>query len=104
MISSYHARRDNELIAQFDGKFISAFGTMPSLFAYRGYDTAVIFGNGLFSEDYFNAMCNKRYTPLMTPYTFKGYDKLPDGSTSEVQANYEWVRINYHRNYTITNE
>lgn len=104
MISSYHARRDNELIAQFDGKFISAFGTMPSLFAYRGYDTAVIFGNGLFSEDYFNAMCNRRYTPLMTPYTFKGYDKLPDGSTSEVQANYEWVRINYHRNYTITNE
>ena len=104
MISSYHARRDNEQIYEFDRKYISEFGTMPTLFAYRGYDTAVIFGNGMFSEDYKRAMCGKRYTPLMTPYTFKGYDTMPDGLTTDVQANQEWVRINYHKNYTITTE
>ena len=104
MISSYHARRDNEQIYEFDRKYISEFGSMPTLFAYRGYDTAVIFGNGMFSEDYKRAMCGKRYTPLMTPYTFKGYDTMPDGLTTDVQANQEWVRINYHKNYTITTE
>ena len=104
MISSYHARRDNEQIYEFDRKYISEFGTMPTLFAYRGYDTAVIFGNGMYSEDYKRAMCGKRYTPLMTPYTFKGYDTMPDGLTTDVQANQEWVRINYHKNYTITTE
>ena len=104
MISSYHARRDNEQIYEFDRKYISEFGSMPTLFAYRGYDTAVIFGNGMFNEDYKRAMCGKRYTPLMTPYTFKGYDTMPDGLTTDVQANQEWVRINYHKNYTITTE
>ncbi len=104
MLSSYHARRDNESIYEFDRRFISEFGSLPSLFAYRGYDTAVIFGNGIFSDDYRQAMCNKQYTPLMTPYTFRGYDSMPDGNTTNVKTNGEWVRINYHRNYTITTE
>lgn len=104
MLSSYHVRRENKQIYEFDRKFITEFGSLPTLFAYRGYDTAVIFGNGMFSEDYKQAMCGKRYTPLMTPYLFKGYDTMPDGATTDVQANQEWVRINYHKNYTITTE
>ncbi len=104
MLSSYNARRENEQIYEFDRRFITEFGSMPSLFAYRGYDTAIIFGHGIFSNDYKQAMCGKQYTPLMTPYTFKGYDKMPDGSTTEVQTNSEWVRINYHKNYTITTQ
>lgn len=104
MLSSYHARRDNEQVYEFDRKFISAFGSLPSLFAYRGYDAAVIFGNGIFSEEFKSGMCNKRYTPLMTPYTFERQGITPDGTGSLMQRNNEWVRINYHRNYTITTE
>lgn len=92
MLSSYHARRDNELVYEFDRRFITEFGALPTLFAYRGFDTAVIFGNGVFSEDITAAMGGKQYTPLMTPYTFQ------NGTNSE------WVRINYIRNYTIKTE
>ena len=92
MLSSYHARRDNEQVYEFDRRFITEFGTMPTLFAYRGFDTAIIFGNGAFSDDITGAMGGKQYTPLMTPYTFLD------------NTNSEWVRINYHRNYTITTE
>lgn len=92
MLSSYHARRDNEQVYEFDRRFITEFGALPTLFAYRGFDTAVIFGNGAFSEDITAAMGGKQYTPLMTPYTFQ------NGTNSE------WVRINYIRNYTIKTE
>lgn len=92
MLSSYHARRDNKQVYEFDRRFITEFGAMPTLFAYRGFDTAVIFGNGAFCEDITGAMSGKQYTPLMTPYTFLN------------STNSEWVRINYHRNYTITTE
>ena len=92
MLSSYHARRDNEQVYEFDRRFITEFGALPTLFAYRGFDTAVIFGNGAFSEDITVAMSGKQYTPLMTPYTFQS------------GTNSEWVRINYIRNYTIKTE
>ena len=104
MLSSYHARRDNEQIYEFDRKFINEFGSMPTLFAYRGYDTAVIFGNGIFSDDYKQAMSGKLYTPLITPYRFNMSETLPDGSPTAINVNREWVRINYHKNYTITTE
>ncbi len=104
MLSSYHTRRDNEQIYEFDSKFINEFGSMPSLFAYRGYDTAVIFGNGAFSEDIKQALTEKSYTPLTTPYTFKMQGETPEGTTNAVKANSEWIRINYHRNYTTTTE
>ena len=42
MLSSYHARRDDERVYEFDRRFITEFSSMPTLFAYRGYDTAVI--------------------------------------------------------------
>lgn len=94
MLSSYNARRDNEQVYEFDRRFITEFGSLPTLFAYRGYDTAVIFGNELFNDDYNGQLSDKRYTPLMTPYKF----------TYEEGVNSEWVRINYHKNYTITTE
>ena len=101
MLSSYNARRENEQVYEFDRMFINEFGSLPTLFAYRGFDTAVIFGNGIFNEQ-FEPMCGKRYMPLMTPYTFN--NNAAEGNTDGVKSNAEWVRINYHRNYTITTE
>lgn len=104
MLSSYHARRDDERIYEFDRQYIAGFGSLPSLFSYRGYDAAVIFGNGMFGDDYREAFSGKCYTPLMTPYIFKGSNELTDGNAADLHSNGEWVRINYHKNYTITSE
>ncbi len=42
-VSTYHAKRDAEVIASFDSDYIRAFGALPTLYSYRGYDAAMIF-------------------------------------------------------------
>ena len=41
--STYHAKRDAQIVRDFDSAYIRAFGTLPTLYAYRGYDAAMIF-------------------------------------------------------------
>lgn len=45
-ISTYHAKRDSQTILDFDSAYIRSFGSLPTLFSYRGYDAAVIFCPG----------------------------------------------------------
>ncbi|MBQ1254063.1 MAG: LysM peptidoglycan-binding domain-containing protein [Alistipes sp.] len=95
MVSTYHAKRDSILVREFDSRYIESFKMLPSLYAYRGYDTAMIFGLGMRSEIEYN-MLDKIYMPLQTGYKF---------FQTEVGGKYinrEWVRINYNSNYTIT--
>ncbi|MBR7115572.1 MAG: LysM peptidoglycan-binding domain-containing protein, partial [Alistipes sp.] len=97
MISTYHAKRDVEPVREFDSRYIESYGTLPSLYAYRGYDTAMMFVGGMRSDiDY--KMLDKRYAPLQTTYKFER-----DGETGRY-LNQEWVRVNYNNNYTITIE
>ena len=97
MISTYHAKRDSKAVRDFDSRYIEAYGALPSLYAYRGYDTAMIFCAGMRSDiDY--KMLDKRYTPLQTTY------KFVEGNAGERYINQEWVRVNYNSNYTITIE
>lgn len=96
MISTYHAKRDVAPVREFDSRYIESYGTLPSLYAYRGYDTAMMFVGGMRSDmDY--RMLDKRYTPLQTTYKFER-----DGNGRYI--NQEWVRVNYNNNYTITIE
>lgn len=96
MISTYHAKRDSALVREFDSRYIESYGTLPSLYAYRGYDTAMMFVGGMRSDiDY--RMLDKRYTPLQTTYKFERED-------NGRYVNQEWVRVNYNNNYTITIE
>ena len=82
---------------EFDSRYIESYGTLPSLYAYRGYDTAMMFVGGMRSDiDY--KMLDKRYAPLQTTYKFER-----DGETGRY-LNQEWVRVNYNNNYTITIE
>lgn len=95
MVSTYHAKRDSALVREFDSRYIESYNMLPSLYAYRGYDTAMIFGLGMRSEIEYN-MLDKIYMPLQTGYKF---------FQTEVGGKYinrEWVRINYNSNYTIT--
>lgn len=97
MISTYHAKRDSALVREFDSRYIEAYKMLPSLYAYRGYDTAIIFCGGMRSDIEYN-MLDKRYTPLQTGYKF--YQTEIGGK----YINREWVRINYNSNYSITLE
>lgn len=97
MISTYHAKRDSALVREFDSRYIESFKMLPSLYAYRGYDTAIIFCGGMRSDIEYK-MLDKRYTPLQTGYKF--FQTELGGK----YINREWVRINYNSNYSITIE
>ena len=97
MISTYHAKRDSKAVREFDSRYIDAYGALPSLYAYRGYDTAMIFCAGMRGDVEYN-MLDKRYTPLQTTY------KFVRGNAGERHVNQEWVRVNYNSDYTITIE
>lgn len=95
MISTYHAKRDNATVRNFDSRYIESYRTLPSLYAYRGYDTAVIFAGGMRSDIQYN-MLDKRYVPLQTEYKFM---QSQEGGKF---VNNQWVRVNYNNNHTIT--
>lgn len=95
MLSTYHARRSEPAIRQFDKRFVEEFGSLPSLYAYRGYDAAVVFVKALYNE---LSLEGERVTPLLTPYNFKAKEE------GGIRINSEWIRVNYHNNYTITTE
>lgn len=97
LFSIFHAKRDSEEIRRFDTEYIRAFGSMPSLYSYRGYETAVIFCPGMYSDIEYD-MEGRRYKPLQTTYTFRQEPNSP------THVNQEWVRINYNSDFTITLE
>lgn len=99
MLSTYHVDHSNTAVRDFIAKYVKAFGSIPSLYSYRGYDAAVIFIRSLY-DDKSEATTGERLIPLQTPYTFE-----PNATDSvRLRANREWVRVNYNSNFTITTE
>lgn len=97
MLSTYHARRSDAKIRNFDRRFVEEFSTLPSLYAYRGYDAAVLFISALYGGlDV--GLESMLLMPLLTPYTFE-----MDGATG-VRKNNQWVKVNYNSDFTITTE
>lgn len=97
MLSTYHAHRSEAKVRAFDRRFVEEFGSLPSLYAYRGYDAAVIFVKALYGEIE-SGLEGTHYLPLLSPYTFEV------DNTSGVHINSNWVKVNYNSNYTITIE
>lgn len=95
--TTYHAKRDSALIVDFDRAYLRSFGELPSLYAYRGYDAAMIFVAGMFSDIEYD-MEDRRYAPLRTPYRFKQVEE------HMTHTNSEWVKVTYNSNFTITVE
>ena len=93
--TTYHAKRDAQQIIDFDRTYLTAFGTLPSLYAYRGYDTAVIFAQAMYNDIEYD-LADRRYEPLQTFYRFK---QLQQGGN---HVNTNWMRVNYNSNFTIT--
>lgn len=95
--STYHAKRDSERIVAFDRAYLRAFGSLPSLYAYRGYDAAMIFVDGMFNDIEYD-MEDRRYTPLQTIYRFSQEEEHKN------HRNSDWMRVNYNSDFTITIE
>ena len=89
-IVPYHAHRSSSAIALFDARYIKAYGVLPSLYAYRGYDSAMIFCTKMFEG--FDDI-NSTITPLTTPYTF-AYE-------NGTYVNTHWAIEKYKSDYTI---
>ena len=97
MLSTYHARRSESKIKTFDKCFVEEFDALPSLYAYRGYDAAILFVKSLYGAME-TGLEGAHSTPLLTPYIFETNAK------TGVRINNQWVKVNYNSNFTITTE
>lgn len=97
MLSTYHARRSEPKIKAFDKRFVEEFNALPSLYAYRGYDAAVVFVKSLYGAIE-TGLEGAHAMPLLTPYTFEVEP------TTGVRINNQWIKVNYNSNFTITTE
>lgn len=95
--STYHAKRDSETVRAFDDAYIRSFGALPTLFSYRGYDTAMIFAPAMYGDIEYD-LEDRRYTPLQTTYRFG------QNEGRENHLNRNWTRVNYNSDFTITIE
>ncbi|MEG2239501.1 MAG: LysM peptidoglycan-binding domain-containing protein [Alistipes sp.] len=95
--SMYHAKRNVKVVRDFDQKYIRAFQSLPTLYSYRGYDTAAIFCTAMY-DDIATNMEDTEYTPLQTVYLFK----QTKGQKSHINQN--WNRVNYNNEFTIVTE
>ena len=97
MLSTYHARRSEQVIKSFDKRFVEEFNALPSLYAYRGYDAAVVFVSSLYGAME-SGMEGAHIKPLLTPYVFE------PNSENGLRVNNQWIKVNYNSNFTITTE
>ena len=97
MLSTYHARRSEPIIKAFDKRFVEEFGALPSLYAYRGYDAAVVFVKALYGAME-TGLEGAHTKPLLTPYSFE------PNSANGLRINNQWIKVNYNSNFTITTE
>ncbi|MBP3426521.1 MAG: LysM peptidoglycan-binding domain-containing protein [Rikenellaceae bacterium] len=96
-VSSFHVDRTNARVRAFDARYIAAYGEMPSLYAYKGYDVAKSFVRALFTpgssfDDRLN--CNSEVL-LQMPYN---YSQAQPGAA---HLNREWIVVEYTPDYNI---
>ena len=94
-VTSYHADRGNEAVLDFDRRYIEAFGRVPSLYSYRGYDAVKMFGGAVAAGNAVPALSGSVMVPLQTPYRF---ETGAGGNT----GNTEWALVTYGNDYTIS--
>lgn len=96
LFNTYYAQHNDHNSRLFERRFIHTYGSIPTLFAYRGHDAASLFIKSLFSEAIENKLEGKRFVPLTTPYLFEKNEE------TGVRVNTEWIWQRYNRDYTIT--
>lgn len=95
-ITSYHADKGNPNVMEFDGRYMTAFGEIPTQYSYRGYDAVMLFTQAIANTKVnFTEALNLVPVPLQTPYHFA---PCADGNI----CNTEWALVTYGSNYTIS--
>ena len=94
-ISPYYANRSDENIRMFDSRYVKAYGALPTMYAYRGYDAAMIFCRKMFTG-IDASIFEESFTPLATTYRFS----FDDGH----YVNSNWIREHYKSDFTIVAE
>ncbi|OKY82968.1 MAG: hypothetical protein BHV63_03495 [Alistipes sp. 56_11] len=94
-VTSYHADRGNEAVLDFDRRYIEAFGRVPSLYSYRGYDAVKMFGGAVVAGNAEPAVWGSVMRPLQPPCRF---ETGAGGNT----GNTEWALVTYGNDYTIS--
>ena len=90
-VTSYHADRGNERVQDFDSRYIEAFGRIPTLYSYRGYDAVMLFCGG---QGAGGMLSGDPVAPLQTPY---GFEMTDAGDI----CNTQWALVTYSGDYTI---
>ncbi len=93
VFNSYVAGREQEVIREFDSRYGEAFGMLPSLYSYRGYDAMMIFGEGLYADIEYD-MAGRTYQPLQSKYRFER------GEERTMMVNTNWMREAYKTDFT----
>lgn len=91
----YHAKRSDEAVRIFDGVYVKEFGTLPSMFSYRGYDAAMLFCRAMY-DGMESLVSGEESTPLATSYKF-AYE-------NGMYVNTDWTEERYNSNFTITTQ
>lgn len=98
-VTSYHADRSSRVVMSFDKRYIAAFGALPSLYSYRGYDAVKLFvGNlaqGYDGNDLSLKINDSTIELLQMPYRFT------QNSRRANHVNKEWGLVTYKSDYTI---
>ena len=98
-LTSYLAKRGDGVIDNFDSRYIDAYQSLPSMYSYRGYDAAVIFGRAVVSSmgvvGYIQSATHK---PLQTSYQFT------QAQAGDSFVNDQWSIVRYNNDYTISGE
>ncbi len=98
MPSTYFFDRLQEPMTSFYQNYISSYGSLPSLYAMRGYDVGLLCVGLLleYGDDVMFELIRDTPTPLQTPYLFDQFSE-----DSKLQ-NIDWPIAVYNRDYTIT--
>ncbi len=99
-VTSYYADRSDPRVLAFDKRYISAFGSQPSLYSYRGYDAVKMFGMAAFTGgfSYESRLGNASSDLLQMLYEFRQQES---GGTF---INTRWALVSYHTDYTVSVE
>ena len=98
-VTSYLAKRGDNVIDRFDSRYIDAYQSLPSMYSYRGYDAAAIFGRAIVSQQgVVGYVQSTQHKPLQTQYRFV------QSQVGDTYTNNEWVIVRYNSDYTISGE
>lgn len=96
-ITSYHADRDDVAVADFYKQYVSAFGALPNLFSFRGYDVTRFFVTALKK---YGIEMPLRITEHKTPLLQVDYRFQQDAPQSKF-INREWMLVGHKSDYSI---